>query len=55
MVIGNWERERGATAVEYGIFVAFIATVIIAVVTAFGTSTLGLFKPVADFFATFHP
>ncbi|PKQ22844.1 MAG: Flp family type IVb pilin [Actinobacteria bacterium HGW-Actinobacteria-5] len=55
MVIGNWERERGATAVEYGIFVAFIATVIIAGVTALGTSTLGLFKPVVDFFSTFHP
>ena len=55
MVIGNWEQERGATAVEYGIFVAFIATVIIAGVTALGTGTIGLFQPVADFFANFHP
>ena len=55
MVIGNWERERGATAVEYGIFVAFIAAVVIVGVTALGISTKGLFTPVTDFFTTFHP
>jgi len=31
-------RERGATAVEYGIMVALIAAVIIAVVTTLGTN-----------------
>ena len=35
--------ERGATAVEYGLMVALIALVIIAGVTAFGTSVKGLF------------
>lgn len=46
------DRERGATAVEYGLFVAFVAAVIITSVATFGTNTLGLFKPVTDFFAT---
>lgn len=44
-------RERGATAVEYGLFVAFIAAVIIIAVSALGASTIGLFQPAADFFA----
>ncbi len=39
-------RERGATAVEYGLFVALIAAVIIVGVTALGQSTIGLFQPV---------
>lgn len=44
--------ERGATAIEYGLFVALIATVIIVGVTALGQSTLGLFQPVTNFFAS---
>ena len=36
--------DRGATAVEYGLMVAFIALVIIASVTAFGASLKGLFE-----------
>jgi len=36
--------ERGATAVEYGLMVGFIALVIIAAVEAFGGSVLGLFN-----------
>jgi Flp pilus assembly pilin Flp len=36
--------DRGATAVEYGIMVGFIALVIVAAVTAFGTSVKGLFE-----------
>ena len=36
--------DRGATAVEYGLMVALIALVIIASVTAFGTSVKGLFQ-----------
>ena len=35
--------DRGATAIEYGLMVAFIALVIIAGVTAFGGSVKGLF------------
>lgn len=44
-------RERGATAVEYGLFVALIAAVIIGSVSLFGQSVVGLFKPVDTFFA----
>jgi Flp pilus assembly pilin Flp len=36
--------DSGATAVEYGLMVAFIALVIIAGVTAFGLSVKGLFE-----------
>ena len=45
-------RERGATAVEYGLFVALVAAVIIVSVTALGESTIGLFQPVTNFFAS---
>ena len=44
-------RERGATAVEYGLFVAFIAAVIVGTVTTLGQSTGHLFDPVITFFA----
>jgi len=36
-------KDRGATAVEYGLMVAFIALAIFAGVTAFGTAVKGLF------------
>lgn len=39
-------RERGATAVEYGLMVALIAVVIIVAVTALGTQLSGLFDRV---------
>ena len=45
-------QERGATAVEYGLFVAFIAAVIVVSVTALGASTIKLFEPVSTFFAS---
>jgi pilus assembly protein Flp/PilA len=45
-------RERGATAVEYGLFVALIAAVIIVGVAALGQGTIGLFQPASDFFAS---
>ncbi|MCA0306828.1 MAG: Flp family type IVb pilin [Actinobacteria bacterium] len=51
----KWNSERGATAVEYGIFVAFIAAVVIVGVAALGIGTQGLFTPVATFFSTFSP
>lgn len=35
--------EEGASAVEYGLFLALIAAVIFAVVVALGTEVLGLF------------
>jgi pilus assembly protein Flp/PilA len=37
-------RDRGATAVEYGLMVALIAIVIIAAVTFLGTTLSGLFS-----------
>jgi pilus assembly protein Flp/PilA len=39
-------QERGATAVEYGIMVALIAAVIIAVVTTLGGNLTSLFTTV---------
>ena len=41
------KKERGATAVEYGIMVALIAAVIIAAVTIFGENLSTLFTDVA--------
>lgn len=40
-------KERGATAVEYGIMVALIAAVIITVVTTLGGSLSSMFNTVA--------
>lgn len=40
-------RERGATAVEYGIMVALIAAVIITVVTLLGSNLSSMFASVA--------
>lgn len=50
--IFNMQRaqERGATAVEYGLFVALVAAVIVVGVQALGQSTIGLFQPVSNFF-----
>ena len=42
--------ERGATAVEYGLIVALIATVIITVVIALGTATQTAFNSVIGLF-----
>ena len=39
--------ERGATATEYGLLVAFIALAIILAVTAFGTALSGFFTDLA--------
>ena len=43
-----FREEEGATAVEYGIMVALIAVVIIAVVTTIGTNLQDVFQSVAD-------
>lgn len=40
-------RERGATAVEYGLMVALIAVVIIVAVQAIGTNLTTIFDSVA--------
>lgn len=40
-------RDRGATAVEYGLMVALIAVVIIAGVQLLGTNVLAKFNTVA--------
>jgi len=42
------EREKGATAVEYGLMVALIAVVIIAAVTLLGTRLDGMFDQVNE-------
>jgi pilus assembly protein Flp/PilA len=42
--------ERGATAVEYGLLVAFIAIVIISAVTLFGLAVSDLFLVPAGVF-----
>lgn len=41
------KKERGATAVEYGIMVALIAVVIIGAVTVLGGNLSSLFDSVA--------
>ncbi len=41
--------ERGATMIEYAIMVAFIATVAVVAVTAFGLAVNGLFQTVPAF------
>lgn len=40
-------RDRGATAVEYGLMVALIAVVIIAAVTLLGENLRNMFNTVA--------
>lgn len=42
------KSERGATAVEYGIMVAAIAAVIVAIVFIIGTDVNAAFKTVSD-------
>jgi pilus assembly protein Flp/PilA len=46
VVSGRFEdrKDRGATAVEYGLLVGLIAVVIILAVTALGTKLTGLFQ-----------
>jgi pilus assembly protein Flp/PilA len=42
------DRERGATAVEYGLLVALIAAVIVATVVLLGNQINNAFKTVSD-------
>ena len=41
-------RDKGATAVEYGLLVALIAAVIVVVVTQLGTQITAAFQTVVD-------
>ncbi len=41
-------RDRGATAVEYGLLVGLIAVVIISVVIALGGRLQGMFQAIVD-------
>jgi pilus assembly protein Flp/PilA len=45
-VTGVLNRDRGATAVEYGLLVGLIALVIIVVVTTLGTKLAAIFTGV---------
>jgi len=45
-LISFFKDEEGATAVEYALMVFLIAVVIIAVVTALGTTIRGVFQSV---------
>jgi pilus assembly protein Flp/PilA len=45
---GNLSSEAGATAVEYGLLVALIATVIIGVVGVLGDQLITVFQSVID-------
>jgi pilus assembly protein Flp/PilA len=44
------ENEEGATAVEYGLLVALIAAVIVAIVATLGTQIRGAFTTVSGAF-----
>ena len=47
--------ERGATAVEYGLIVALIAAVIVAVVALLGTQITAAFQTVVDKLSAYGP
>ena len=47
-LIKFFKEEEGATAVEYGIMVALIAAVIIAVVATLGTQVSAAFQSIVD-------
>ena len=49
------EWERGATAVEYGLIVALIAAVIVAVVALLGTEIKEAFQTVLTKLEATHP
>lgn len=46
----NGDKDRGATAVEYGLLVALIAVGLIVAISFFGEAIAGLFEEVADAF-----
>jgi pilus assembly protein Flp/PilA len=50
LVIARWEErsERGQTLVEYGLLLALIAIVVIAVLLLLGPAVSGIFQSVND-------
>jgi len=48
MIVGRKNDEEGATAVEYGLLVALIAAVIIAVVVLLGTQINTAFSSITN-------
>lgn len=48
MVAMYRKNDEGATAVEYGVMVALIAAVIVAIVTLLGTQVQAAFQTVSD-------
>ncbi|WP_430296537.1 Flp family type IVb pilin [Sinomonas sp. B1-1] len=46
--ITRTDKEKGATAVEYGLLVALIAAVIVIVVAALGQQILGAFNKIVN-------
>jgi pilus assembly protein Flp/PilA len=45
-------RDRGASAVEYGLLIAGVAALIVAIVFAFGGRVTGLFQNTCDTVST---
>ncbi len=48
------DPRRGATAVEYGLMVAFIAAVCVSAITLFGGATLSLYEKLFTIPGPFH-
>ncbi len=53
--IHELRNERGATAAEYGLLVAFIALVVIVGITAFGNNLNAFFQRIATRVAGWAP
>jgi len=48
------DTRRGATAVEYGLLLAFVAAVCISAITLLGGGTLGLYEKLFTIDGPFH-
>ena len=46
--------RRGATAVEYGLLLAFVAAICVSVITLFGGATAGLYEKLFTIDGPFH-
>ena len=47
-VCGLWDREEGQAAVEYGVLVALIIAICVAVIGTLGSSVSAAFQTVVD-------
>ena len=45
---GFWRNDDGATAIEYGLIVACVVLVMIAALSAFGSTTTGTFEYIEE-------